>query len=49
MIASARASKSEGWRDVADMDLTERRDEMDELLAEVTGLVHTLSRQFTRL
>lgn len=48
MTASARVSTSEGWRDVADMNLTELRDETDELLAEVMGLVQTLSRQFTR-
>ena len=28
-MASARVPTSEGWRDVADMDLPERRDEMD--------------------
>lgn len=41
MSASARMPTSEGWRNVADMDLPELCDEMDELLAELTGLVVT--------
>jgi hypothetical protein len=41
MTASARVSTSEGWPPVAKMDLPELRDEMDELLAELTGLVAT--------
>jgi len=42
MTADARVLTSDGeWRDVSDMDLPEILDEMDELLAEVTGLVVT--------
>lgn len=41
MTAPARVPTSEGMRDVADLDLPELRDEMDELIAELTGLVVT--------
>ena len=38
MTAAARVPTSEGWRVVADMDLPENLEEMDELIAELTGL-----------
>jgi hypothetical protein len=41
MIAAARVHTSEVWRDVKEMTLDEILEEMDELLAELTGLVMT--------
>ena len=41
MTASVRVPATEGMRDVAQMDLPELREEMDELIAELTGLART--------
>ncbi|HXN60549.1 MAG TPA: hypothetical protein VN886_08860 [Acidimicrobiales bacterium] len=42
MSTKPRVPLSDGiWRDINDLSLEEIREEMDELLAEVTGLVRT--------